>query len=242
MNKSETIENLTIALAKFQAEVKNPPNTVVNTYWKNKYAPLSEVFNTIRPILGKYGLSFIQNQTTEQEGKLGVSTLLMHSSGEYIETDPIYATLEKNTPQGVGSASTYLRRYSISSTLGISSEDDDDGNTNESSLDKTEDKKSDKNTKPTNNNKSNLQNESPKPTKNETIIEVNKDNETLENIISQITERINVLRENKFDDKTIGFIVKGVKEFGKMNYAGIKDINIAQKVLDAVNNVKVEGE
>lgn len=234
MNRSETIENLAISLAKFQAEVKNPPNTKVNPYYKSKYAPLDEVLNTVRPILGKYGLSFFQNQITDENGKLGVITILLHSSGEFLESDAIFAAPEKNTPQGLGSVSTYLRRYQLSSVLGIASEDDDDGNTNESPLGKAEDKKNDKNTNP--------QNESIKSIKNETIIEANKDNETLENTISQITERINVLRENKFDDKTIGSIVKGVKEFGKMNYAGIKDINIAQKVLDAVNNVKIEGE
>ena len=52
----------------------------------------------------------------------------MHTSGEWIETDPLGLKAEKQTAQGTGSAVTYGRRYSLSAALGISSEDDDDGN------------------------------------------------------------------------------------------------------------------
>ena len=58
-------------------------------------------------------------------------TLLLHESGEWIETEPLQMKLEKNTPQGVGSAVTYGRRYQISSVLGLASEEDDDGEANE---------------------------------------------------------------------------------------------------------------
>lgn len=67
MNKSESIVNLSAAQIKFQLEVQNPKNTnLINTNsYKFKYAPLSEVLNTVRPILAKHGLCLIQNVSTE---------------------------------------------------------------------------------------------------------------------------------------------------------------------------------
>ena len=227
MNKSETIAKLAEALAKFQAEIRNPSNTVVNTYWKNKYAPLSEVFNTIRPILGKYGLSFIQNQITEQEGKLGILTLLMHSSGEYIETDPIFATLEKNTPQGVGSASTYLRRYSISSTLGISSEDDDDGNENEKPP-KIDDKKANK----TNNTQPQVK---PEDRLAQAIKSIEELTTSLQNAgVDKKLIADAIMQHNKTTDKTTG------ESKGIANYNKIKDIEVATNVYKELKTLEVK--
>lgn len=129
MNKSESIKNLAIALAKFQGEVENPTNsrTVSTGKFSYKYAPLDEVLNLIRPLLSKHGLSVIQVPVAN-DGLVGVSTTLIHESGEYIEFAPILVKMDKVSAQGAGSAITYARRYALSSILGISSEDDDDGN------------------------------------------------------------------------------------------------------------------
>ncbi len=127
MEHSDSIQEIAAAMAKFQAEVKNPANTAVNPFLKNKYAPLSEVLNTVRPILGKYGLSIIQNAYTS-DTVVYVATTLLHSSGEWIEFEPLAIQAEKGTAQAIGGAITYGRRYAISAILGISSEDDDDGN------------------------------------------------------------------------------------------------------------------
>ena len=127
MNKSETIKELSIALSKFQGEVHNPNNTAINPFFKSKYAPLSEVLNTARPLLAKQGLSIIQNNYGNGEA-VTVTTTLIHSSGEYIESGEMTAKPEKNTAQAMGAVITYLRRYQISSMLGLSSEDDTDGN------------------------------------------------------------------------------------------------------------------
>lgn len=135
MNKSESIKNLTKAFAEFQGEVKNPPNSATNPQFRSKYAPLDVVINTVKPILEKHGLSFIQS-TASQDENIIVTTLLMHESGEWIESDPLSLPAyqlkkggEKDyNAQGAGSAITYGRRYSLSAMLGISSEDDDDGN------------------------------------------------------------------------------------------------------------------
>ena len=127
MNKSEIIKELSTALSKFQGEVKNPANTANNPFFKSKYAPLNDVLNLVRPILSKHGLSVVQAPSGDGENII-VTTTLLHSSGEYIEFPPLVLKADKPTAQGAGSAITYARRYALSAILGISSEDDDDGN------------------------------------------------------------------------------------------------------------------
>lgn len=127
MKTSESVKNIAKALAQFQAEVKNPTNTANNPYFNSKYAPLDEVLNTVRPILSKHGLSVLQFPSGDGQNII-VTTVVMHESGEWIESDPLTLRADKATAQGAGSAITYARRYSLSAVLGISSEDDDDGN------------------------------------------------------------------------------------------------------------------
>jgi len=127
MQKSESIINLAKALALFQSEVKNPANTANNPFFKSKYAPLPDILNDVRPLLSKHGLSVLQSPSGDGD-KIIITTMLMHSSGEWIETCPLILRADKATAQGAGSAITYGRRYALSSILGISSEDDDDGN------------------------------------------------------------------------------------------------------------------
>lgn len=127
MNKSESIKEIATALSKFQSEVDNPKNTADNPFFKSKYAPLNDILNLVRPILTKHGLSVLQSPSGDGE-KIIITTMLMHSSGEWIELDPLILKADKITAQGAGSAITYGRRYAVSALLGISSEDDDDGN------------------------------------------------------------------------------------------------------------------
>ena len=127
MEKSESIENLAKALTAFQSEVKNPANTANNPFFKSKYAPLNDILKEIRPLLSKHGLSVLQAPSGNGE-TISVTTLLMHTSGEWIEACPLSLRADKPTAQGGGSAITYARRYALSAVLGFSSEDDDDGN------------------------------------------------------------------------------------------------------------------
>jgi len=127
LNHSESIANIAKALVSFQAEIKNPANTADNPFFKSKYAPLNEILNYVRPVLSKHGLAVVQSPGGDGDVTT-ITTLLMHTSGEWIETDPLGLKAEKQTAQGAGSAVTYGRRYSLSAALGISSEDDDDGN------------------------------------------------------------------------------------------------------------------
>ncbi len=127
MKKSESIKNIAKALAAFQAEVKNPANTETNPFFNSKYAPLNDILNLVRPLLSKHGLSVLQSPSGDGQN-VTVTTLITHESGEWIESEPLTLKADKATAQGAGSAITYARRYALSAMLGISSEDDDDGN------------------------------------------------------------------------------------------------------------------
>lgn len=135
MKKSESIIEIAKALIKFQNEVENPKNTAKNPMFNSKYAPLETVINTVKPILAKHGLSFIQSTGSEGESII-VTTMLIHESGEYLESAPLILPAHQArkgggkefNAQGAGSAITYARRYSLSAMLGIASESDDDGN------------------------------------------------------------------------------------------------------------------
>ncbi len=127
MKKSESIKELASALKDFQAEVKNPKNVANNPFFNSKYAPLDEVINTVKEPLSKYGLSYIQMPNSEDGNLVAITTMLLHESGEWIESEPLKLKSDKPTAQGSGSSITYARRYQLSAMLGIASEDEDDG-------------------------------------------------------------------------------------------------------------------
>ena len=127
MNKSESITELAKALASFHSEVKQPVKDKTNPFFKSTYVDLTGVVEAITSTAPKHGLSFIQ-YPVNQDNKVGVVTVLMHASGEFIETEPVFAQPGKNDAQAVGSVITYLKRYSLSAVFGITSDEDDDGN------------------------------------------------------------------------------------------------------------------
>ncbi|NWL87589.1 ERF family protein [Paenibacillus sp. 79R4] len=147
MRTSESISNISAALSKFQSEVKQPKKDTNNPFFNSKYVPLEGVVSVITEPLAKHGLSYIQSTGTEDE-QVTITTLLMHTSGEFIESDPLKLPghqVKKNgekdfNPQGIGSAITYGRRYSLTALLGIASEDDDDGNSGTRDPKQTDDK------------------------------------------------------------------------------------------------------
>ena len=127
MNKSESIKELATALAKFQSEVKDPAKDSDNPFFKSKYVELDGLLAAVRPVLSKNGLSFIQSPGGDGQN-ITITTLLMHSSGEWIEFEPLTLKAAKTDPQGAGSAITYARRYALSAILGVAWDADDDGN------------------------------------------------------------------------------------------------------------------
>lgn len=138
MQTSETIGQLAEALAKAQGEFTNPErNRTVKVTTKAKegrpagsytfdYATFDAILAITRPILAKHGLAVIQGISTDVN-KVTVTTRIAHSSGEWIQ-DQITAHSESSDLQSVGSACTYLKRYSYTAMLNIASEEDDDGN------------------------------------------------------------------------------------------------------------------
>lgn len=129
MEKSESIKELATALSKFQIQVPKidldrevEVATRTGGKYKFRYATFANILEKIRKPLSENGLSF--SQIVNEDGS--VTTILMHSSGEWL-TSSLLITGEK-TPQGIGSAITYNKRYSLTSILGICGDDDDDGN------------------------------------------------------------------------------------------------------------------
>ena len=112
------------ALAKSQCEIGNPNKNSVNGHLKNKYADLPEVLNTIRPVYAANGLGIVQNPF--YDGSLAtVTTAMGHGpSGGYI-VGVSACVPAKSDAQGIGAATTYLRRYAAASMTAIAQEDDD---------------------------------------------------------------------------------------------------------------------
>jgi hypothetical protein len=127
MKTSESIANIAKSLGQFQQEVKQPEKDGTNPHFKSKYVTLDGTVKAIHECAPKHGLSYIQSPLMTESG-VGVTTILMHSSGEFIEFDPFILPMDKKTAQGAGSAITYARRYSLSAAFGIVSDLDDDGN------------------------------------------------------------------------------------------------------------------
>ena len=129
MNKSETIIELAKALSKAQADMPSAELNAVNPFFKTKYADLGGIIKASKPVLAKHGLS-VSQLTTSTNGDIGITTLLMHSSGEWLESTITLPIGEdaKNVAQAAGSVITYLRRYSYSSVLGMYADEDVDGN------------------------------------------------------------------------------------------------------------------
>ncbi|ULL14335.1 recombinase [Paenibacillus sp. H1-7] len=126
-NKSESIKNIAAALVKFNGEVKMIEKDAQNPHFKNQYASLDTIIDEVRPLLAKHGLSVLQFPGGDGE-RFTLRSMLLHESGEWIESEPIIMRPVKNDPQGIGSCSTYARRYSLSAMLSLNTGEDDDGN------------------------------------------------------------------------------------------------------------------
>ena len=130
MKKSESITKLSAALTIAQAKMPSAKMNAVNPFLKNKYADLGSVIDCAKETLAANGLSIAQFPTGEGE-TIGVETILMHSSGEWISNTihlPLGTEKGKSEAQVAGSIISYLRRYSYASVLGIYSDEDSDGN------------------------------------------------------------------------------------------------------------------
>lgn len=123
MMHSDSLGALAKALAAAQAEIENATKNAANPHFRSNYADLAEIINTTRPVLTKHGLSLIQCPGF-RDGVVELETMLLHESGEWIKSTA-GAPIGKADAQGVGSAVTYLRRYSLAAVCNIAQEDDD---------------------------------------------------------------------------------------------------------------------
>ena len=126
----EQIAEMLDDYAKYFEEVTNPENSASNPFFKSKYSPLSEVLNTVRPLLGQYGFGILQSPKVSSAGLVQVQTIMTHRSGATISFPSIEARPAKADVQGIMSIITYLRRASVNAILGVCGEPDDDGNGN----------------------------------------------------------------------------------------------------------------
>jgi ERF superfamily len=132
---SDTIATIAAALAKAQVELTNPEKSLVATIRSPfpreadrtfRYAPLSSGLDIIRKSLGRHEIATIQaTEIDEEAGLLQLTTVLAHSSGEWISSEwPVCQISDIASAQRVGAALTYARRYALFALVGIAGEDD----------------------------------------------------------------------------------------------------------------------
>jgi hypothetical protein len=134
---SETFAALASALARAQAHLVNPEKSLTATIKTGKageiersfrYAPLSSGLEIVRETLSEQEIAVIQTTAVDQASRmLNLTTLLAHSSGEWIASHwPVCSIVEIASPQRMGAALTYARRYALFTLVGIVGEDDMD--------------------------------------------------------------------------------------------------------------------
>ena len=129
MDMSESIKELTAALAKAQGQFKAVPKLGKNPFLKSDYVQLDDIIAEIRGPLSQNGIAWTQPLTGDGDG-LVLETLLLHESGEWMSCSaPIQTQADKGLSnlQSFGKALSYMRRYMLTTMLGINSGDDTDG-------------------------------------------------------------------------------------------------------------------
>lgn len=127
---STEIGELAKALSLAQSEIMAASKDGINPFFKgpdkpkgSSYATLASVWEACRVPLTKNGLS-VSQLPVNSNGNVGVVTTLLHSSGQWMRS-ALLVQPEKNTPQAIGSAITYVRRYALAAVAGVAPEDDD---------------------------------------------------------------------------------------------------------------------
>src|SRR5262245_62209799 len=131
---SPSIAALAAALAKAQIELANPEKSLIGTIEPQRgqggarqfrYAPLSSGLEIVRKTLGQHEIATVQTTAIDQAaGIINLTTVLAHSSGEWIASDwPVCPIAEMASPQRMGAALTYARRYDLFKIVGIEGDD-----------------------------------------------------------------------------------------------------------------------
>lgn len=127
MKFSDSMSSIAKALLSVQQEIEPIVKDSTNPHFKNNYASHEKMNEYAKPILNRHGVVLIQgaDDALGPHGGIMVSTMLLHTSGEWVKSS-IEMPLQKNDPQGAGSAITYGRRYGLSAILALTTEEDDD--------------------------------------------------------------------------------------------------------------------
>lgn len=132
---SESVAAIATALAKAQTELSNPEKSMIGTiHYTNRgdnpqtfrYAPLASGLEIVRKTLGGQQIAVAQTTDIDRSnGLINLTTVLMHTSGEWISSDwPVCALSDASAPRRMGAALTYARRYALFTLVGIAGEDD----------------------------------------------------------------------------------------------------------------------
>jgi hypothetical protein len=131
---SDNVAAIATALAKAQTELSNPEKAMIGSIYDARtdsqqnfrYASLSSGLDIIRKVLGSRQIAVTQTTAIDQaSGTVNLTTLLVHTSGEWISSDwPVCQLSETATPRRMGAALTYARRYALFTMVGIAGEDD----------------------------------------------------------------------------------------------------------------------
>lgn len=125
MNLEYANPELFAAMAKAQSEIENAAKNAANPHFKSRYADLAEVLNTVRPVFARHGLAVIQSTAFSPESNtVEVTTTIGHSGGGWMSSTA-GCVPAKVDAQGIGAATTYLRRYALAAMAGVAQEDDD---------------------------------------------------------------------------------------------------------------------
>lgn len=124
MTHSESVAKIAAALAKAQGEIQGAAKDSTNPHFSSRYADLASIVDACREPLARNEIAYLQSSSADAT-LVRMTTLLIHSSGEWIESDPLQVQAKDAAPQAVGSCLTYLRRYQLAAMVGIAPEDDD---------------------------------------------------------------------------------------------------------------------
>lgn len=124
MTHSDSIADLAAALAAAQGAMKPAIKESENPHFRSKYADLAANVEAARSALAANKLAVVQEATLTDRG-VSVATTILHASGQWMRFDPLTVPLAKLDAHGVGSATSYARRYALGAALGLVAEDDD---------------------------------------------------------------------------------------------------------------------
>jgi ERF superfamily protein len=124
--QSEQINEIVAALAKAQGEITVAVYDSANPHFKSKYASYEAIRKASQGALSKNGLTITHQLSQDANGKRIMVTQLSHISGQWMRSSLILPC-DKETPQSIGSSITYAKRYTYSSLLAMSSDEDEDG-------------------------------------------------------------------------------------------------------------------